>query len=230
MADDIFLSPEEQDERARKWAKDNLPALAIGVALGLAGVVGYNKYQDNIQLQAESASALFRSASIEAEDSGLANIDEQVSQLKENHAATSYAAKAVLLKAKQTALNDLSAAYTELQWVVDNASEFGLVHTARLRQAKIKLAQNELDDAKTLASHTPVQGFDSHYQEILGDIAVRSGDETQARVHYQAAMDALNGTQDTYVQVLSIKLDRLPAQELEESAQDVTSSVSDDNS
>ena len=116
------------------------------------------------------------------------------------------------------------------QWVVDNASEFGLVHTARLRQAKIKLAQNELDDAKTLASHTPVQGFDSHYQEILGDIAVRSGDETQARVHYQAAMDALNGTQDTYVQVLSIKLDRLPAQELEESAQDVTSSVSDDNS
>jgi len=60
MADDIYLSPEEQDERARQWFKDNAPALAIGIALGLAAVVGYNKYQDQQQIDAEAASALFQ--------------------------------------------------------------------------------------------------------------------------------------------------------------------------
>lgn len=215
MADDIFLSPEEQDERARQWFKDNLPALAIGIALGLAAVVGFNKYKDNQQLGAETASSLFQQAASEIRDSELSDIDSQVASLKEEHASTSYAAKAVLLKARQLSVNDLPSAYNELQWVVDNAPEAGLVHTARVRQAKIKLALNELDEAKKLASHTPSQGFESHYQEVLGDIALRQGDELVARGHFQAAVDALEGQQDTYVQVLNIKLDRLPAPEVQ---------------
>ena len=211
MADDIFLSPEEQDERARKWFKDNGPALGVGIVLGLGAVIGYNKYEENAQLNAESASALFQSARTEAVDSGLANIDEQVTELKEKHAATAYASKAVLIKAKQTAVNDLPKAFEELQWVVDNAPEVGLQHTARIRQAKIKIALNELDQAKAIASHTPTDGFSSHYEEVLGDIAIKNGQELEARAHYQAAIDALEGLQDSYVQILNIKLDRLPA-------------------
>ncbi len=210
MADDIYLSAEEQDERARQWFKDNVPALAIGIALGLGAVVGYNKYQDNLQASAEKASELFQQSVAEIRDSKLSSIDEQVTTLKADHASTPYAAKAVLLKATQTAVNDLGAAYDELQWVIDNAPEAGLIHTARVRQAKIKLALNELDAAKALASHTPSEGFDSHYQEVLGDIAVRQNDQVKARSYYQAALDALDGQQDTYVQVLTIKLDRLP--------------------
>ncbi len=213
MADDIFLSPEEQDERARQWFKDNLPALAIGIALGLAAVVGYNQYKDNKQLDAETASSLFQQAASEINDSELSDIDSQVSSLKEEHASTSYAAKAVLLKARQLSVNDLPSAFNELQWVIDNAPEAGLVHTARVRQAKIKLALGELDEAKKLASHTPTQGFESHYQEVLGDIALRQGEAIVARNHFQAAIDALEGQQDTYVQVLNIKLDRLPEPE-----------------
>ena len=211
MADDIFLSPEEQDERARQWFKDNVPALAIGIALGLAAVFGYNKYQDNQQISAETASLLFQQTANEIRDSELSDIDEQVAKLKADHASTPYAAKAVLIKAKQLSVNDLPSAFNELQWVVDNAPEMGLVHTARIRQAKIKLALNELGEAKALASHTPTQGFESHYQEVLGDVAMRESDEAAAREHYQSAVDALDGQQDSYVQLLNIKLDRLPA-------------------
>ncbi len=210
MADDIFLSPEEQDERARQWFKDNGPALAIGIGLGLAAVFGYNNYKEGVQVDAETASELYQTASAELADSKLASIEEQVVTLKNDFAATTYAAKAVLLKATQTAVNDLSAAYEELQWVVDNAPESGLVHTARIRQAKIKLSQNDFEQAKTLASHTPTEGFESHYQEVLGDIALKQSDEASARVHYQNALDAIEGLQDNYAQILTIKLDRLP--------------------
>lgn len=210
MADDIYLSPEEQDERARQWFKDNGPALAIGIALGLAAVFGYNKYKDDLVIDAENASGLFQQTITEIRDSELSSIDEQINTLKTEHADSSYAAKAMLLKAKQSAVNDLSVAFEELQWVLDNAPESGLKHTARIRQAKIKLALNEIAAAQALASHEPTEGFESHYQEILGDIAVREGNELDARGHYQAAIDALEGQQDSYVQILNIKLDRLP--------------------
>ena len=42
MADDIFLTPEEQDERARQWLKDNGPALIVGVVLGIGAIFGWD--------------------------------------------------------------------------------------------------------------------------------------------------------------------------------------------
>jgi len=62
MADDIFLTPEEQDERARKWLKENGPALAIGIALGLGAIFGWNQYKAKMQRDAETASELYTAA------------------------------------------------------------------------------------------------------------------------------------------------------------------------
>ena len=91
MADDIFLSPEEQDERARNWLKSNGPALGIGIALGLAGIFGWEQYKDKQQQAAESASTLYEQIIEKIDDSELSDFDEQIAQLKNNHADTSYA-------------------------------------------------------------------------------------------------------------------------------------------
>jgi len=210
MADDIFLSPEEQDERARKWLKDNGPALGIGIALGIAGIFGWEQYKDSQQAAAESASTLYQQVLEEFADSELSDFDSQISELKTSHTKTSYAAKAALIKARQLASTDLDGAYNELQWVVDNASESGLTHTARIRQAKIKLSQDDLDAAERLAVHQPQQGFTSYYAELLGEIASRRGDYGSAREQFQISIDALSSSQAAYARVLSLKLDRLP--------------------
>ncbi|MFT6032106.1 MAG: putative negative regulator of RcsB-dependent stress response [Arenicella sp.] len=211
MADDIFLTPEEQDERARKWLKDNGPGLAIGIALGLAAIFGYEQYKDSVQSNAEQASALYQAALTEVSDSSLSDIDAQVKELKENYASSSYAAKAALLKAKKLSISDLDAAYSELQWVIDNAAELGLQHTARIRQAKIKLSQSDLTQARVLASFVPTQGFESNYSEILADVNAREGNAEDAREFYQKAIDTLPSSQSSYAQLLSLKIDRLPA-------------------
>jgi len=217
MADDIFLTPEEQDERARKWLKDNGPALAIGIVLGLGAIFGYEQYKDSKLSNAEQASALYDAALSEVNDSSLSNIDAQVKELKESHASSSYAAKAALLNAKKLAVSDLDAAYSELQWVVDNAPEYGLQHTARLRQAKIKVAQGDLDSARALASFTPTQGFESNYSEILAEINAKQGNFDLAREQYQKAIDTLPSASAGYSQLLSLKMDRLPISEADAS-------------
>jgi len=196
MADDILLTPEEQDERARKWLKDNGPALAIGIVLGLGAIFGYEQYKENNLRNAELASSLYDAALVEVNDSSLSDIDAQVSALKEDHASSSYAAKAVLLNAKKLAVSDLDAAFSELQWVVDNTKEYGLQHTARLRQAKIKLSQGDLEAAKALA--------------ILAEVNAKQGNFERARELYQESIDTLPSASSAYSQLLTLKMDRLP--------------------
>jgi len=210
MADDIFLSPEEQDERAKKWLKDNGPALVIGVALGLGAIFGFNQYNANKLAKAEQASALYTAALNEINDSDISDINAQVAELKENFSGTSYAAKAVLLKARQLSVSDLPAALTELQWVVDNAPELGLQHAARIRQAKVHVVLGDYEEAKALASRNDGEGFDSHYQEVLADISTKQGDFEAARDYYQKAIDSLQSSEAGYAQILSMKMDRLP--------------------
>ena len=210
MADDIFLTPEEQDERAKKWLKDNGLSIAVGISLGLAGVFGYNQYQSNVQLKAEQASALYGKVVETDGASQISDIGDQVQALKKDYASSSYTAKAALINAKQLAVSDQQAAISELQWVIDNAPEVGLQHAARVRLAKLHLVAGNFEDAKKLASVQTTNGFDSHYQEILGDIERKQGNIEAARSHYEKATESLGTAGRTYASVLTMKLNRLP--------------------
>lgn len=210
MVDDILLSPEEQDERAKQWIKDNGMAIVIGISLGLAAVFGYNNYQAKQLANAEQASMIYNSVLGLVNDSELADIESKVISLKADHSDSSYAAKGALLRARQLSVSDLDAAFAELDWVVANAKEYGLKHTALIRQAKIRLSQAKFEDAKIIASTQPYQGFDSFYLEILGDVAVRQGEYTNANDFYQSALDTLGEADQNYAAILTLKKDRLP--------------------
>ena len=210
MADDILLSQEEQDERAKKWLKDNGMALAVGIVLGLGAVFGFNQYKANLLAKAELASQLYDEISTQYSQSELADISQTVTRLKTEHASSSYAAKAVLLRAKQLSLSDLPSAAQELQWVADNASEAGLRHAARIRLAKAKVAMGELTEATQIASQLPYEGFDSYYYEILADIAARGEDTQAAREYYQQAIDSLDSSNTGYSAILKLKMTKLP--------------------
>lgn len=210
MADDIFLTPEEQDERARKWLKDNGPSIAIGIALGLGAIFAWQSWQTKQVKDAETASALYNQTLVAIQSSELSDISANVATLKQDHAGSPYAIKASLLRAKQLAVSDLDAASEELAWAVENATESGLVHTARIRQIKVLIARGLLDEASSLANQTDTAGFDSNYAELLGDIAVQQQEFATARQQYETAIDELMSQDLNYRAILTLKLNRLP--------------------
>ncbi|NNC99706.1 MAG: tetratricopeptide repeat protein [Gammaproteobacteria bacterium] len=211
MADDLLLSPEEQDERVKQWLKDNGLALVVGVVLGLGAVYGYNSYKDLQKSKAEQASALYDSVLSAVNQSDIADIEDRVKTLKDNYAGSSYAAKAVLMRARQLSVSDIPAALAELQWVAENTSEIGIKHAARIRQAKLLVTQGDLAAAKSAATADDYDGFDSYYQEILGDIAAQEQAYDKARGHYQDAINTLGSADIGYRSILTLKLNRLPA-------------------
>ena len=206
MADDIFLSPEEQDERAKQWLKENGPAILIGIVLGLGAIYGYNHYQAEKIIQAQSASAAFEEIVEISAGSELADIERLADEVKENYAGTSYAAKAALLKARRVLNTDVAAAKAELQWVLDNSDEPAIWHTANIRLAKIMLSEQDYAGVIALVETELDQGFDSHYHELLADAHRGMGASAQAAEHYQAAITALAPGEVGYERILTMKL------------------------
>ncbi len=213
MADDILLTPEEQDEKARKWFKENGLSLAIGIALGLGAILGYNQYKAKIQTDAEGASLLYSNIVERVSASSIVDIAADVATLKANYPSSPYAAKAVMVNAAQLAKSDMQAAINEYQWASDHADELGVQHAARIRQAKLYLAMNDIDTATRLASQQPYDNFASHYLEILGDIAVKQTKLAQAYDYYLQANEQLLASDASYASVLNLKMAPLPKPE-----------------
>jgi predicted negative regulator of RcsB-dependent stress response len=212
MADDILLSAEEQDERARQWLKQNAIYIVAGIALGIAAIFGVNKYKEDKVISAQQASALFGEVSSKLADSNISDVSTLISELKSNHSATPYAAKAVLLSAKQyVEAGNLDQAKQELQWVVEQSSDQASVHAARLRLAKLEIYTDNFTAAESLLNVAELDGLDSHYAELKGDLAARKGDIDSAKALYREAIDKATQMSPQYVGLLENKINRLGA-------------------
>jgi len=210
MPEDILLTPEEQDEKAKQWLKDNGLSLVIGIALGLGGILGYNQYKANIQTKAENATLLYSGILQQVTESDTIDISGDVATLKADHSSSVYAAKAVMIKAAQLANTDMQAAITEYKWVSDNAEELGVQHAARIRQIKLHLELKEYETATSLAAKQPYDDFASHYLELLGDISVNQGETNLAYDYYLQASEQLLASDSSYASVLRLKMAPLP--------------------
>ena len=131
----------------------------------------------------------------------------QATDLKENYSESSYATLGALMLAKVSIQKeDHAAAAENLQWVIDNSDQDALVTVASIRLARVLLVEGELAQAEALLNQDYPQAYGSLVAELKGDIYTQQGNKEQARVAYQAAVDAGGLTSNP---LLQIKLDDL---------------------
>jgi len=206
MAEPHFIEDDEQ-ERAREWWRANRLPIMAGIVIGLAIIIGTNAWKSWQQSQAEAASTLYARL-LERDTAGdVAAAREAGEALIDEYGRTPYAGKAALILARisyeQKSLDD---ARQRLQWIIDNVRQFETINTARLRLAAIQFDQGEYELAlKTLAIED-MDGFESHFYEMRGDIHARMGQRDKARDAYRAAIDGL-APDSLYEPVLRMKLD-----------------------
>ena len=208
MADDIILTQEEQEERVKKWLKENGLSIVVGACLGLGILFGVNYWRDYQVQQSENASALYTKISTAIQGNASADISADIETLKTKFKSTPYTPKAVLIYVKQLVETDLDKAADELDWVMNHADEVGVQHSARLRLARINIARNNLEQASKLLNVANYNGFDSHYHEVNGDLALQKGDSEMAKQHYTKAIETL-GSDARYKEILDLKINRI---------------------
>lgn len=180
---------EAQVEQLRRWWRENWMALVGGLALGLAGIFGWEAWQNAQTSTAERASQLY-------ED--LTKVDkpetakEIAAKLVTEYAGTPYAAQGQLLYAQgAVAHNDFEGARTALDWVISHTDDESLKKLARLRLARVLWQMQKPDDALALLDTPDDDAFASLAQELRGDIQLSKGDAAAARAAYEKAL-ALN--------------------------------------
>lgn len=183
------LSEKEQIEAMRTWWKENGRYVISGIVLGVAILVGWNRWQAYQQTTRLEASGLYETLVAQAGDGDLDAAEASAADLYDNYTSTSYAGLARLAMARLYMDNgrDQDAADTLNALLTMRAdSEIQLV--GRLRLAKVYLYQGKHQEAIELLSGHEDTSFAARYDEILGDAYAALGKFAEANAAYERAM------------------------------------------
>ena len=169
-----------------------------------------NKYWSQYkQEQAEAASAIYDGLVDRYREKAFDKVREASESLKGDYATTPYAGLAAMILARVSlGEGKVDDARQELQWALDNATDDGTKHAARLRLARIVADADEVDVALSLLDVGDIVGFELDYHELRGDLTALKGDKQAAREAYRMALQALDEF-SPYESTLSMKLDAL---------------------
>lgn len=205
-----YLSEKEQWEVLKAWLRANGGWILGGIALAAAGIYGWRAWQEHVEKQAVDASVKYE-AILEAFDKGdRTRALTLIGEMGREHPKSPYNDQAQLAEARIYVQNgQLDKAAENLRGVMERTKDEQLAVAARLRLARVQLAQNKPEDAlATLGAAKDLGAFEARYQEARGDILLAKGDKAGALKEYRAAREgAQSGTVDG--ELLDLKINDL---------------------
>lgn len=207
ILDELKTDQEKAEELKALWREHGTSIIA-GVGLAIAVLFGYRYWQDYQIKNAEEASAIYYK--IQQDKDGLVP-ENLLQQLQKDYTKSSYATLASLDYARSYAeVGTYDKAAQALRWVIDNAKEPAYQELAKVRLARVLVAQNKPDEALKLIDGTFSTAYQALLSDIRGDIYVAKGDTEKARAAYDKALLDNAGPVN---QLIQLKRDNLGAPE-----------------
>jgi len=182
---------EQQIEQLKDWWKENGTPLMVGAALGLSGFFGWKFYTEEQIAYQEAASTLYISVTEELEKDDKGPLIKNANAVKNNFPDSSYAILSVFHLAKIAVDKaDLDSASEELNWVLENHGGSELASIAKIRLARILIAQKKAKQAIELLDFDSDSGYFEVANLIKGDALLALGNKAEALEAYNAANNA----------------------------------------
>jgi len=213
---DEFLSEQEQADQLRRWLRENWIWLLAGVALTLGGYYGYRWWESRQATRAVAAGERF-TAMLEAVGAGRKEDGVKIAaELTGEYGDTPYAEQATLVLARiDVDGGDFAAAEAKLARIADGSKDPDLRTVARIRLARVQLAQGRYDDALATLDKVAAPTVEPRVLELKGDVKLAQGDRAGALEQWRkadagvAADPASAGQLDA--ELLRLKIDELGA-------------------
>ena len=217
-----YLSEQEQWDQVKAWLRENGLWIIAGVLVGAAGLGGWHWYEDHVDSVGAQASTKYTQV-VEAFGKGdRTQAFVLLGELERDYSSSPYVDQAKLMAAKvYVETGDLDKAAAELQAVTDQSKDTGLALLARLRLARVQIAQKKPDAALATLNGVKSGAFEPRYHEVMGDAYYAKGDKAAALKEYLSAkVGDFGGSPDS--QGLDLKISDLTAENPHAMAQVVT--------
>ena len=193
MIDD-FYNEEEQWERVKRWLRENGPWLLAGVVIGLGALAAWRWYEAYVERRHVEASVAYSDVLQTLERGDRVAAINAIDELRKEYGSSAYADQGDLLGARvHVETNELGKAAERLTRVMTGADDPQLQLLARIRLARVQIAQNNADAAlKTLDGAEP-GGFAARFDEVRGDALLAKGDRVAALAAWRKAEAAAGG-------------------------------------
>lgn len=213
---DEYLSEREQAEQLRQWVRENWVWMFAGIALVLGGFFGYRWWESRVETRSLEAGQRF-AAMLDAigagrKDEGIRIAGEVTGQ----YADTPYADQAELVLARlDVDAGNLAGAESRLAKIAAASKDPELRVVARLRVARVQLAQGRYDEALATLDAVAAPAADPRVLDLRGDVKLAQGEKAAALDFWRKADAAVKADPATGAQVdmelLALKIDELSA-------------------
>ena len=205
MAD--ILNEQEQVEAIKQFWGRYGAWIMVAIVVILLGLFGYRFWQNREQKVAVIASGMYEQMLVDADQQNITDLQANANLLMKNYSSSAYAALAGLLLAQtQVFQNQLMEAQTSLQWVVDHANNPQTIVIAKVRLARVLVAENNPQQALTVL--TGIQG-NAEANMVMGDAQMALNNTPAATKAYQLSLSELQSTDPLYG-LVQMKLANLP--------------------
>jgi predicted negative regulator of RcsB-dependent stress response len=205
---DDFDGEKEQWDYLKGWIGQNGPWILAGVVVGSGAIWGWNAYQAHRDREARAASLQYEQLIDAYGRNDRSRAASLLAALERDHAGSAYVDQARLAAARMAVeAKDLANAANELRSVMSASHDPELALVARLRLARVLLAQGESDAAlATVGAAPPGTAFAPEFAEVRGDALLAKGDRIGALAAYREAGAARSaGVLDTATLDLKIR-------------------------
>ena len=187
------MDEHEQGELVRSWLRQNGGAIFGGIAIGLAGILGWQWWQHGKSQHRLDASTTYQALQEAVERKDTPAVDQLAAELNGKFADTPYGAMGLLRLAEQKlAQGDADAAQTALTDAARVAQMPALTALANLRLARLQLGAGKAQEALDSLARVPSGDYAGLVAETRGDALLALGRADEAQAAYQDALTALD--------------------------------------
>lgn len=204
---DINQTEEQQVETIKRIWGEYGTSIIAGLAIGFAGFIGINYYQDQQFEKEVATSEAYQSVVETITEENNEKFRQQGDKFIAEHTDSNYAVLTAFALAKDAATHkDWAKAENYLTTAIEKSDDSALKGIAILRKARVQLQQDKASQALETLAMPLSDAFKASAEEVKGDAYLAQNKNELARNAYQAAIEASG---DVVAPTLQMKLDDL---------------------
>lgn len=204
-----YLTEQEQIEILKNWVKQYSLVILTGVFVAVLSISGWRYWQQRQDKILSHASSVYDEMLTVRAQNDLATTKIQAKKLFEHYPKTVYGEFAALMLAREAVIKkEYANAEKELRWVLKKSNIASILQIARLRLARIMLAEQKPNEAIKLLQTVEDKSFNGLTDEVKGDAYLAMNNIDMARQSYAQALSELPNA-ETIRPLLQMKYDNL---------------------